>query len=67
MSGAAGIALGFSVDAWNRGEAQRLGGPLSITQAQYELAGQLYPFSVAGLIVGPLLVAAGALWWLLSS
>lgn len=64
---AAGIALGFSVDAWNRGEAQRLGGPLTITQAQYQLAGQLYPFSVAGLVVGPLLAAAGALWWLLSS
>lgn len=67
VSTAALITFGYATDVWNRGEAQRQGGALTVTRREYELAGQLYPVSMAGLIAGPVLLAAGTLWWLLTN
>lgn len=65
VSAASVITFGYATDVWSRGEAQQQSTVLSVTRREYELAGQLYPASVAGLVVGPVLLAAGVVWWLL--
>jgi hypothetical protein len=57
---------GWSTDVWNRGESQRLGGPLTVTQATYETAGSLYPLGLGALVGGALALAGGVLWLVLS-
>lgn len=63
---AASIVAGWSIDVWNRGEAQARGGPLTVTRGTYEAAGTAYPFAVAGLIAGPVMAAGGLVWWFLT-
>lgn len=64
LSVASAVALGWAVSIWNQGEAQRRGGPLTVTQQTYELAGTLYPVSVATLSAGLLALVGGVVWWL---
>jgi hypothetical protein len=67
LSAASLVTFGYATDVWNRAEAQRQGNALTVTRREYEVAGQLYPVSVGGLIAGPVLLAVGALWWLLTN
>jgi hypothetical protein len=64
---AGAIGGGWSLDVWNRGEAQRTGGQLTVSRETYQTASVLYPASLVGLGLGVTLLLGRLVWWWLFS